>query len=499
VDSLKEALNADPFTPNHTTAVTAAAGQVFAVRVDGFGATTGPVRLDWSEPMPQIQVGDAFPVSETDAAAGKGSAGFPVFLSFPTARDVSVGYRTVDATASAAAGDYGAASGRLAFKPFETGGLIAVTVNDDALNEADETFSVVLADPLNATVLGGTGTGTILDDDPVPVLSVGNVSVTEGDSSTAPAVVPLTLARPSGRAIRVSVSTADGTAHAGSDYLPVSTDVTVPAGATAASASIPVVGDTVIEPTESFTVGVTADYATVAPGGGVVTIADEDAAPVVTSTSAAPSAAVGTPVQVRVDFTDQDLPDGHTAVVEWGDGSTSPLPVQESPGRGSASGTHAYAAAGLFAPRVTLTDTGDGVATAVLPLVAVFDPAGPKVDASGRIGTDKGPTFTVGAGYTKKATVPNGSVTLQADGIDFSGNSLDWLVVTANKAVVAGTGKVGKRDGYRFVVAVTAGTQPRVRFQLTDPDGKVVFDTQPGAPVDAEPATPIAKAKVTIG
>jgi hypothetical protein len=219
---------------------------------------------------------------------------------------------------------------------------------------------------------------------------------------------------------------------------------------------------------------------------------------VVTSTSATPSAAVGTPVQVRVDFTDQDLPDHHTAVVEWGDGSTSPLSVQESPGQGSASASHGYQAAGLFRPRVTLSDTGGGVATAVLPLVAVFDPAGAKLDASGRIGTDKGPSFTASAGYTKKASVPTGSVTLLTDGIDFSGNSLDWLVVTANKAVVAGTGKVGNRDGYRFVVSVAGGAQPRVRFQLTDPDGKVVFDTQPGAPVDAEPATAIAKAKVTI-
>jgi hypothetical protein len=237
----------------------------------------------------------------------------------------------------------------------------------------------------------------------------------------------------------------------------------------------------------------------VAPGGGLVTIADEDAAPVVTSTSATPSAAVGTPVQVRVDFTDQDLPDRHAAVVEWGDGSTSPLSVQENAGEGSASASHTYAAPGLFGPHVTLTDTGGGVATAVLPLVAVFDPSGARVDASGRIGTDKGPNFTVAAGYTKKASLPNGSVTLQTDGIDFSGNSLDWLVATGNKAVVAGTGKVGKRDGYRFVVAVTGGPQARVRFELTDPDGKVVFDTQPGAPIDADPATPIAKAKATIG
>jgi hypothetical protein len=208
---------------------------------------------------------------------------------------------------------------------------------------------------------------------------------------------------------------------------------------------------------------------------------------------------VGTPVGVRVGFTDQDLPDRHTAVVNWGDGSTSSASVQETPGQGSASDSHTYAGAGLFRPRITLTDTGGGVTTAQLPIVAVADPAAGRVEAAGRIGDDKGPIVAVDAGYTKKATVPNGSVSLQANGIDFSSTGLDWLVVTADKAVVAGTGKVGKRDGYRFVVSVSGGAQPLVRFQLVDPGGTVVFDNQPGTPIDSAPVTPMTKGKVTIG
>jgi hypothetical protein len=255
----------------------------------------------------------------------------------------------------------------------------------------------------------------------------------------------------------------------------------------------------VIEPTETLTVRAATDAALVAPGGGTVTILDEDAAPVVTSTSAPASARVGTTAAVRVDFTDQDLPDRHGAVVEWGDGTSSPGSVAEGPGRGSATAGHAYAAAGLYTPRVTVTDAGGGRTVAVLPFVAVFDPAAGRLNATGRIGTDAGPKFVASAGYPSKGAVPTGSVSLEAVGLSLSSTSLDWLVVTGSRAAVAGRADVNGRSGYRFVASVSGGAQPRVRVRVVDPAGAVVFDSEPGAPLDGLPGTPLVKGKVTVG
>ena len=49
--------------------------------------------------------------------------------------------------------------------PGQTTGTIRVAILDDRLDEADETFTMVLGDPANATLADGTAIGTIEDDD----------------------------------------------------------------------------------------------------------------------------------------------------------------------------------------------------------------------------------------------------------------------------------------------------------------------------------------------
>ena len=59
---------------------------------------------------------------------------------------------------------------------------MAVTVNADLLDEANETFNVNLANATNAAIGDGQGIGTITDDDATPSLAIGDVTVTEGDA-----------------------------------------------------------------------------------------------------------------------------------------------------------------------------------------------------------------------------------------------------------------------------------------------------------------------------
>src|SRR4051794_2591554 len=86
----------------------------------------------------------------------------------------SVSFHTVDGSAGSAS-DYVAASGTRSFAPR---GLfddevqtqqVAVSIRPDALNESNETFRVVVG---GSDVVDGDATGTIVDDDPVPSLSV---------------------------------------------------------------------------------------------------------------------------------------------------------------------------------------------------------------------------------------------------------------------------------------------------------------------------------------
>jgi Calx-beta domain len=108
-------------------------------------------------------------VAITDASAAEGgAASFTVSLSTPSGKLVTVDYATADGSA-AAPGDYGAASGTLAFWPGDVEETATVTTLQDSLSEGDETFSVTLARVANATLSDAEGLGTVVDDEaPLP-------------------------------------------------------------------------------------------------------------------------------------------------------------------------------------------------------------------------------------------------------------------------------------------------------------------------------------------
>ena len=113
--------------------------------------------------------------------------------------------------------------------------------------------------------------------EPVPQISIGDAIVTEGNSGTTPATVTATLGSASSRTVSVSYATMDGTAMAGSDYMPRSGTLTFPPGATTASFTVPVVGDTVDEANEAFLVVLSSPVnATLSRATGQVTILDDD-------------------------------------------------------------------------------------------------------------------------------------------------------------------------------------------------------------------------------
>jgi len=97
---------------------------------------------------------------------------FTVSLSRPVRGIVSVGYRSANGTASGEpqgathlAGDYVPVQGSVTFKRFQTSRRVEVSVRGDTTNEANETFTVQLVKAIGATIVDGSGVGTIVDDD----------------------------------------------------------------------------------------------------------------------------------------------------------------------------------------------------------------------------------------------------------------------------------------------------------------------------------------------
>ena len=129
---------------------------------------------------------------------------------------------------------------------------------------------------MNALIADADGQATILDDDPEPGLTIGDASVTEGHSFRT-LELTVALSAPSGREVSVRYATADGTAKAGTDYLPASGTLVFSPGITARKVTVTIVGDQTAEPSESFRVDLSEPRnATLADGQAVVTIADDD-------------------------------------------------------------------------------------------------------------------------------------------------------------------------------------------------------------------------------
>ncbi|GBL11021.1 leukotoxin [Microcystis aeruginosa Sj] len=86
----------------------------------------------------------------------------PVRLNSPFGEPIRVNYTTANGTAIAAT-DYTSSSGILTIPANTTTAFIRVPIANDTLNEADETFTVTLSNPVNATIARAMATITITD------------------------------------------------------------------------------------------------------------------------------------------------------------------------------------------------------------------------------------------------------------------------------------------------------------------------------------------------
>ena len=341
--------------------------------------------LDDSAAVGAIVDDDSLPRVSIAGASAHENAGpvvFNVALSEASGQSVTVSYTVADGTAVAGEDYSPGAASTLSIPAGDVRGQISVAMVDDDVGESTETFTVTLSSPVNAVIAGGAGTatGTILDDEGPPRLTIGDADECEDGSSPGDCEVracrvaghrtwepgnrssdvtycqqhiltpdacppgqcrgngtiefPVELSHAAATDTSVRYTTFVGEASSPRDYTATTARLTIPAGDTTASIAISLTNDGIDEPpTETFRLvlddpdGVELDDA-----AAVGTIRDDDLAPTVpgVSTDAWANENDGH-IYHRVTLS---RPSGRTVTVDYWFGSVIYYPAAEDLGFG---------------------------------------------------------------------------------------------------------------------------------------------------------------------
>ena len=236
---------------------------------------------------------DSALVSIANTSLAEGNAGtapmtFTLSLSNPVQGTVDVAASSADGAdtdplrnATLGDNDYQAVVATVSFAAGAMTRTMSVAIVGDLDVEPDQFVRVVLSNlsvpaGLPVSLGASVANGTILNDDATSV-SVGDTGVTEGTGATVNLVFPIALTAPSKVPVRVDYSTVAQTATAGSDFVAVSGTLTIPPNTTGASITVVVVGDNVVEASETLRLLLSnAQGASIGDGDALGTIIDND-------------------------------------------------------------------------------------------------------------------------------------------------------------------------------------------------------------------------------
>ena len=472
--------------------------------------TGSPGRIGDAQGVATITDNDNPPVlSIDDVSVGEGDAGnttasFTASLSAPNSSPVTFTFATTAGTATAGT-DYTTASGSKTIPAGSTSVPINIVVKGDTVDEPDETFGVTISAPVNATIGDGSGVGTISDDDPLPLISVGDASLAEGDAGGSTITFGVTLSHASAQTVTVAWGTADDTADQPGDYATGSGTVTFLPGDTSETVDVTVNGDTVDEFDESFTVDLSApSNGAIGDGSAVGTITDDDPLPSVTIGDASiPEGNAGTS-QITFDVTLSEA-SAKTVTVGWttadedavapGDytaafGTLTFVPTDTTEsisidvhGDNVAELDEAFRIVLLSPSQATLEDD-EGVGTIVddelLPVIDIDEPS----MAEGQTGSDP-LTFTVSLSHPSGGTVTVDWTTAAetaTDGVDYLGDS---GTVTFDPLETSETVEIAVNgDG-------TYETDETFSVELSNASGAPIGDVRGVGTVDNDDAAPV--------
>jgi Ca2+-binding RTX toxin-like protein len=271
-----------------------------------FAGKTNFFNVTYNETKTSVSAGLVGPstVSVSDVSLKEGNAGttmavFSVKLSGPQGFRIEVDYTTGDGTATVSAGDYTKVTGALVFNPGELEKTVSVPVHGDTAYETEfEQFQLKVTRaqimrPIGPTNLNlVTALGTIIDDDPVPQLSVRDYTPVKGAKEGDDAVFVVSMSNPSKFPVTFeyrtdTAITFDGlnTIHAATpqpfpkaDYVPKFGTVTIQPGQVNETIVVKLIDDSLDEHDEHFFLDIFNPVnARIADGRGYGIIPDDDA------------------------------------------------------------------------------------------------------------------------------------------------------------------------------------------------------------------------------
>jgi len=216
------------------------------------GSPSGQGLILDDDEAPQIRIND---ISGKEGNTGTAGPSFTISLSRPSAREIAVDYRLEEETAKPGDDYEPLGPGTLTFPPGTLTRFIKV-IKGDPYFEQDETFSVGLSNPINARISRGVGRATVVNDDPMPWLTVNIGESPEGDEGEREMPITVYLGGGTSEAgISFDYATEDQSAHTPSDYRATSGHLTLspraPEG-TRLTIGVPIKGDVVPESDERF-------------------------------------------------------------------------------------------------------------------------------------------------------------------------------------------------------------------------------------------------------
>jgi chitinase len=251
---------------NWSTMQKGTAGQFLGVDNNGL--------VGWQHPS-TLAISDA---TVTEGDAGTVNLTFTVTKTLLYNKTVAVQYATSNGTAIAGT-DYTATSGTLVFSPADVSKTITVVVTGDLNLETDEALTVILSNPVDATIIDASGTGTITNDDYGLTLQ-SNQAVAEGNSGSKTMTYTVALSAACPQTITVNYTTSDVTATAGQDYSINAGTLSFAPGETIKTITVQVSGDVLYEASETYTVNLSGNVNAQITNGQVTgTITNDDSAP----------------------------------------------------------------------------------------------------------------------------------------------------------------------------------------------------------------------------
>ena len=339
-----------------------------------------------NDPTPVLSIGDA-------SIGEGGNLVFDVTMENLPSSTVTVNYATANGTA-VAPGDYTSAAGQLQFTSVTTSRTITIPTVNDALNEASETLTVTLSGAVNATIATAVGTGTIIDNDGAPGITI----IDAAPTSEAAGVMEFTVALlpASGQTVSVTYATTNATAVAPGDFVAIPpTVLTFPPGTTQRTFEVTLTNDGLDEVAETLGVTLTNPVnTTLVDAQAVGTILDANNVAPVISAGMRTTDAGGVPmfqfspgeaVRLAGAFTDPGTADTHVVSIDWGDGT----PVTDIPitpvGTRTFAQLHTYVAEGFYTITASASDADGGASEAKQVFVVVSGDSVAGAHASGLV------------------------------------------------------------------------------------------------------------------